>query len=179
MSFIDVMTAYFRGEKLEALFFILPIGLFLVALAAVALKVERGGFAWGVAIPSAIFALVMIATGVGVVARSVERQEKYSSAFATDQAYVVQEELPRMRGVSALFRATLVAFGVAAAVGLCLIYLVGSGWAKGTGSVLVLIGGIGSLVDGFADRRSYPYLDALEVMAKQHDVPLDGAGQLE
>ncbi len=42
MSFIDVMTAYFRGEKLESLFFILPIGLFLVPIAADALKVERG-----------------------------------------------------------------------------------------------------------------------------------------
>ena len=31
MSFVDAMAAYFRDEKLEALFSILPIGLFLVA----------------------------------------------------------------------------------------------------------------------------------------------------
>lgn len=52
-SFIDIVHAYLRDQKLEPLWFILPVGVFLFALAVVALKIERGGFAWGVAVPAA------------------------------------------------------------------------------------------------------------------------------
>ena len=45
MPFLDVMHAYFRGERIEALYFIVPIGLAMVGFAAVTLRAERGGFA--------------------------------------------------------------------------------------------------------------------------------------
>ena len=45
MQFLDVMREYFRGEKIEAFAFILSIGMLLVIFGAIALKVERGGFA--------------------------------------------------------------------------------------------------------------------------------------
>ena len=70
MSFIEIMQTYFRGEKLEAIFFILTIGLALVVFGIVALKAESGGFAWGVAIPSILFGLVLMGTGIGVAART-------------------------------------------------------------------------------------------------------------
>ena len=38
MPFLDVMHAYFRGERIEALYFIVPIGLLMVAFAAVGLR---------------------------------------------------------------------------------------------------------------------------------------------
>lgn len=47
MNFTPIMQSYFRGEKLEALFFIIPAG---VALGVVALRAERGAFAWGIAV---------------------------------------------------------------------------------------------------------------------------------
>jgi len=51
MPFLEVMHAYFRGERVEALYFIVPIGVAMLAFAAVTLRAERGGFAWGLAIP--------------------------------------------------------------------------------------------------------------------------------
>jgi hypothetical protein len=38
MSFLEIMDIYFRGEKLEALWFILPAGILLQTFGAVALK---------------------------------------------------------------------------------------------------------------------------------------------
>jgi len=57
MSFIEIMHTYFRSEKLEAFWFILPVGILLFIFGIVALKAERGGFAWGVAIPCLIFGI--------------------------------------------------------------------------------------------------------------------------
>jgi hypothetical protein len=39
MSFVEIMQIYFRGEKLEAFWFILPIDIFLIILGIVTLKV--------------------------------------------------------------------------------------------------------------------------------------------
>jgi hypothetical protein len=55
MPFLDVMHAYFRGERIESLHFIVPIGIAMVAFAAVTLRAERGGFAWGLAVPLVLF----------------------------------------------------------------------------------------------------------------------------
>ena len=70
MSFIEIMYTYFRGEKLEALMFILPVGLLLFGFGIAALKAERGGFAWGIAVPCLIFGIIFIRTGIGVGART-------------------------------------------------------------------------------------------------------------
>ena len=45
MPFLEIMHAYFRGERIEALYFIVPIGVLMLAFAAVTLRAERGGFA--------------------------------------------------------------------------------------------------------------------------------------
>jgi hypothetical protein len=47
VSFLDIMQSYFRGERTEALFYILPAGVVLFGLAATALASDRGGFGWG------------------------------------------------------------------------------------------------------------------------------------
>lgn len=70
MAFLDIMQTYFRGEKLEALLFIIPVGLFLVMLGIAAIKAEKGSFAWGVAVPAILFGLVLIGTGVGIGMRT-------------------------------------------------------------------------------------------------------------
>jgi len=57
MSFIEIMHTYFRSEKLEAFWFILPVGILIFFFGIVALKAERGGFAWGVARPCLIFGI--------------------------------------------------------------------------------------------------------------------------
>ena len=168
-SFFDVMQTYFRGEKLEALFFILPVGIALAAFGAVALKAERGGYAWGVAIPCFLFGLVLIGTGIGVGARTSGQVAELKKGFEQAPAATVAKELPRMQKVNTNFRTTFFAFGVLAAIGLGLHYLFSTSWGRGLGAVLLLIGAIGLLVDGFAERRAEPYTAALKEVASQHE----------
>ena len=72
-----------------------------------------------------------------------------------------------MQKVNANFRLTLYAFGALAAIGLGLHYLVTTDWARGLGAVLILVGAVGLLIDGFAERRAAPYTKALQSIAEQ------------
>jgi hypothetical protein len=165
MTFLETMQAYFRGEKLEALWFIIPLGLTLVGFAVVAVKVERGGFAWGLAIPCALFGLVALVTG-GVVAVRTERQvAAIERTFAEAPAALAASELPRMEKVNADFKAYFAGFAVLVATGLTLLLVVQAPWARGLGPALILIGGLGFVIDGFASRRAIPYTAALVELA--------------
>ena len=118
MSFIETTHTYFRGEKLEALWFILPVGILLVILGVVALKAERGGFAWGIAIPSLFFGILLIRTGIGVGTRTNKQVAQIEQSFQKNPVEMVNKELPGMEKVNANFKLTLFVFGVLAAVGL-------------------------------------------------------------
>ena len=168
MSFIEVMQTYFRGEKLEAIFFILTIGLALVAFGIVAFKAESGGFAWGVAVPSIVFGLVLMGTGIGVAARTNSQIAEIKTGYQSDPGAMVKKELPRMEKVNANFRTTFYVFGVLAAIGLAFHYLAGPTWGRGLGAVLILVGALGLLIDGFAERRAVPYAAALEEIAGEN-----------
>ncbi|AEG71173.1 hypothetical protein [Ralstonia solanacearum] len=161
MPFIDVMHTYFRGEKIEALFFIATTGLALVIFGITALKVERGGYAWGVGIPSILFGLVLIGVGAGVGLRTDKQVAELERSFQRSPAALVQGELPRMEKVNATFRTTYYVLGLVSALGLFIHYLGGPGWGRGLGSTLILLGAIGLLIDGFAQRRAEPYMAAL------------------
>jgi hypothetical protein len=161
LSFVEIMHAYFRGEKLEALVFIIPAGLVLVGLGIVALKVERGGFAWGLAVPCLLFGLVAIATGATVAMRTSGQVAALERAYETAPAVMTETELPRMQRVMADFKKYFVGFGAAALLGLALLLGVRADWAAGLGRALLLVGAIGFLIDGFASRRAEPYLTAL------------------
>jgi len=173
MSFIEIMHTYFRGEKLEAFWFILPVGLLLVIFGIVALKAERGGFAWGIAIPCLIFGVVLMGTGIGVGSRTNRQISNIEQGFHEDPAAMVQKELPRMEKVNANFKLTFIVFGMLAAVGLGIHYLGGPNWGRGLGAVLILISAIGLLVDGFAERRAEPYTAAMEQLAVTHSASPD------
>lgn len=165
MPFLDFMHAYFRGEKLEALFWIVPAGLALVALGIVALRVERGGFAWGVAAPALLFGLVLAATGGVVAARTDGQVAALERAHAASPAEMARAELPRMRKVNADFRTYFAAFVALAAVGLFLVTALPAPWARGLGSTLLLVAAVGLLIDGFASRRAAGYTAAVEELA--------------
>lgn len=165
MPFLEVMHQYFRGEKLEAWFFILPLGVTLIGFGVTALRVERGGFAWGVAVPAILFGLVLVGTGLGVGLRTDGQVAGLERGFGESPAAFVHNELPRMKKVNANFRLTFVVFGVVAAIGLLFHYAAGTGWGRGLGAVLILIGGLGLLIDAFAEHRALPYTTALEELA--------------
>lgn len=170
MSFIEVMQAYFRGEQIEAIAFIIPVGVLLTAFGAVALKVERGGFAWGTAVPCILFGLVAIGVGAGIALRTPGQVADITRGYEEAPVAMIEKELPRIQKVNADFKVYFAAFGLAVAIGLALIFLVRTDWARGVGPALILVGAIGFFIDGFAERRAVPYTSALEELAEQHQV---------
>ncbi|MGE3671289.1 MAG: hypothetical protein AB7K71_16590, partial [Polyangiaceae bacterium] len=168
MDFMQTMHAYFRGEKLEAAFFIVPVGLLFLGLAYGAWRSESGGFMWAVIVPSVILGATLLAVGVTVAGRTAGQLAALEQAYQQDVALMVKTELPRMRQVMTLFSRTLPAFGVLALLGLILRYAVRTEWAIGLGALLVAAGGVGMLIDGFAERRAHPYVRALEALDAQH-----------
>lgn len=164
MSFSEIMHAYFRGEKLEAACFILPVGLLFLGLAYGAWRSETGGFMWGVIVPSVVVGLLLVGVGASVAGRTNGQVSALEKAYEADPQAMVREELPRMRKVEDLFRTTLPIFGVVTVLGLGLRFGVRVDWAVGLGAVLIAAGGAGLLIDGFASRRSTPYVAALEAL---------------
>jgi len=164
MGFLDVMHTYFRGEKIEAIWFIAVTGILLVVFGAVALKAERGGYAWGVAIPAILFGLVLMGVGATVGSRTDRQVAAIEHDFHQNPSALVEKELPRMEAVNANFRVTFYALGILVAAGLLFHYLAGPEWGRGLGSTLMLLGAIGLLIDGFAERRAEPYTAALVQM---------------
>lgn len=168
MDFMHTMQTYFRGEKLEAAFFIVPVGLLFLGLAYGAWRSESGGFMWGIIVPSVILGATLLAVGVTVAGRTAGQVAALEQAYRADAAVMVQAELPRMRQVMTLFSRTLPAFGALALLGLVLRYAVRTEWAIALGALLVAAGGVGMLIDGFAERRAHPYVEALEALEAQH-----------
>lgn len=171
MDFLEIMHSYFSGEKLEAALFIAPVGLLFLAMAVGAWRSESGSFMWGSMLPAALFGLVLVGTGLGVASRTSGQVETIERTFAENPAALAQVELPRMRQVMVLFSRTLPVFGVLVFIGLLLRYGVRSGWATGLGAVLVAGGGIGMIIDGFAERRARPYVAALETLGATANAP--------
>lgn len=169
MSFVEIMSSYFRSERLAALYFILPVGLALALGALALLKTDRAAVSWGAGVPALLFGLAFVATGLGVGLRTPAQIEALTAQHAAAPAELIKVELPRMEKVNKNFHTTHYAFGVAALVGLALIYGLGKDWAFGLGAVLVLTAGIGFLIDGFAERRAAPYTAALQALAAQQN----------
>ena len=170
MGFADVMHAYFRGEKLEAFGFILPVGVLLLAFAAVAIKVERPGFGWGVAIPCILFGVVVIATGWVVGSRTAGQVAELDRILADSPVGLITVELPRMGKVNEAFALYVKGYLAMTVIGLGLRFALSADWAHGTGSALILIAGLGFMIDGFAERRARVYTLALHELARDNPI---------
>jgi hypothetical protein len=170
MPFLDVMHAYFRGERIESLYFIVPIGIAMVAFAAVTLRAERGGFAWGLAVPLVLFGVFAIGIGAAVGLRTTAQVAELEAGFQSDPGAMVAEELPRMHNVNDNWPIYIGMWTTLVLVGLGLRFGLKADWAHGVGPAIILIGAMGFLIDGFAERRARPYTEALEALAAEHDV---------
>jgi len=170
MPFLDVMHAYFRGERIESLYFIIPIGIAMVAFAAVTLRAERGGFAWGLAVPLVLFGLFAIGVGAAVGLRTSGQVAELEAGFQSDPSAMVAQELPRMQKVNDNWPIYIGMWTAMVVVGLGLRFGLKADWAHGVGPAIILIGAVGFLIDGFAERRARPYTEALEALAAQHEV---------
>jgi hypothetical protein len=167
MDFLDTMATYFRGERIEALACIAPVGLLCVVFGALILRDERSPFTLGVGVPFLVLGAALLAVGASVGFRTPGQVERLTALYRDDLARFVAEEIPRMRKVNANWPVYLATWSVFAIGGLVLRFLVQRDWARGVGIALVFFGGVGLLIDGFAERRARPYTEALEALEKE------------
>ncbi len=164
MDLLAVMHEYFRGERIESLYVIAPVGAACVLFGGALLKTERSGFFIGVAAPFILLGAALLATGLAVGLRTPSQMSALESKLETDRAAFVAEELPRMKKVNANWPVYLTTWCVFAVVGLGLRFGLSREWSHGLGIALVFFGGVGLLIDGFAERRARPYTEALTAM---------------
>jgi hypothetical protein len=178
MRLLDAITLYFQGEKIEALVFILPIGLLSLVFGGWLLSEGQGGFARGVAIPFILMGLVMSVVG-GVVGYRTPSQVAALEAALTAPAAgspatgspaagspaagspALELERARMEEVNRAWSGYLVIWAAFGVIGLALRFGVRDDMWQGLGIALVFFSGVGLLVDGFAERRARVYAGVL------------------
>jgi len=164
MNIVDVMTDYLRGEKLEALIFILPMGLASIVFGAWLLTDAKESFFRGVAAPFLVLGLALMITGATVGFRTPAQVERLTAAFVAQPEATRVEEQARMEKVNGAWSTYLTVWATFAIVGLLLRFALQNEFARGVGTALVFFAGVGLLIDGFAERRAHPYSKALETV---------------
>jgi len=173
MTFLEQLQHYFQGERIAALAFMVPVGVFLFVLAGAAMKSEGGVFGVGIAVPLVVFGLFSGGVGLGIGLRTSAQVAALEAELATSPRTMLGKELPRMRKVNGNWPILVAVWAVFVVVGMGLRFGVKADWAQGVGPALVLAGALGLLIDGFAERRARPYTAALEAQARQHGVAVD------
>ncbi|MEY4267147.1 MAG: hypothetical protein RIS90_1682 [Pseudomonadota bacterium] len=163
VKLLEAMLVYFQGEKIEALVFILPIGLLSLVFGAWLVVDGGDGFARGVAIPFLLMGLLMTTIGAVVGYRTPAQLVQLQTAVKAEPEAARSAEIQRMDKVNGAWHIYLglwAAFGIA---GLVLRFATRGDFTQGLGIALVFFAGVGLLVDGFAERRTHPYTDVLKV----------------
>jgi hypothetical protein len=168
MDFMRVMQVYFRGERIEALCYILPAGVILLGLAATAWASHKNGFGVGLAVPLVVLGLTTVAVGIAVGLKTPNQVDQLESAYRDDPAAMVSKELPRMQAVNENWPRLVMTWASLILIGMTLRFLLRHDWAHGAGIALILCGAVGLLIDGFAERRARPYTDELERLSVEH-----------
>ena len=156
----NILDAYFQGEKIEALVFILPIGL-LCLVFSVWLLVEGGSFQRGVAIPFVVMGLVMSIVGGVVGYRTPAQVQELHAEFAIRPETAQRQEIARMQKVNDAWPRYLIIWVIFGVVGLGFRIFFKGDFAQGLGIALVFFSGVILMIDGFAERRAKVYADAL------------------
>ncbi len=169
-ALFQAMQMYFQGEKLEALVFILPIGLISLVFGAWLITDSPTSFARGVAIPFLLMGLLMTTVGAVVGYRTPAQVKALEQSLQADQQAALQTELTRIGKVNHAWPLYLVVWGLFGFVGLVLRFAASVELLQGMGIALVFFAGVGLLVDGFAERRTHPFVAAIQ--ANIGDVPV-------
>jgi hypothetical protein len=162
IELLDAIHAYFQGEKLEALIFILPIGLICTVFSVWLLTDNPGSFTKGVAIPFLVLGLMLCTVGSVVGFRTPAQVSGVIQSLEADQPAGVQAEAQRMVKVNQAWPMYLVVWLVFGVLGLVLRFAGTPDFYQGIGISLVFFAGLGLLIDGFAERRTHPYVHALK-----------------
>jgi hypothetical protein len=167
MKPVELMTSYLLGEKLEALIFILPLGLSSLVFGVWLLIDAPTSFTRGVAWPFVVLGLLLSVTGGTVAFRTPAQVERLAASFAAAPEPTRVEEASRMKKVNAAWPTYVALWASFAVVGLGLRFATRHDTAHGVGTALVFFAGVGLLIDGFAERRARPYTEALTVQSAQ------------
>ncbi len=152
-------------KKIEALVFILPVGL-LSLVFGTWLVVDGGdAFARGVAIPFLLMGLLMTATGAMVGYRTPAQLAQLQTALKTAPEATRAAETQRMIKVNSAWNIYLVGWAIFGVAGLALRFATRGDFTQGLGIALIFFCGVGLLVDGFAERRTRPYFSVLGSLA--------------
>lgn len=162
MNLWFMMNEYFQGEKIEALVFILSIGL-LSLVFGVWLLTEGGNFAKGVAIPFLALALISITVGSVVGFRTPNQLSNLESGLVKNKYETIKNEVQRMEKVNQAWPKYLVVWIALGIIGLILRIFTKSDFTQGIGVALVFFSGVTLLIDGFAERRAIKYANHLQV----------------
>lgn len=170
IALFDAIQIYFQGEKIEALVFILPVGLLSLVFSVWLLTDQPSGFSRGVAVPFLLMGLLMSTVGGVVGYRTPSQVSGLVSAVEVDPQGGVRAEIERMTKVNNAWPFYLAIWGLFAVVGLLLRFAISSDFFRGMGIALIFFAGVGLLVDGFAERRTHPYVDVLnKVLKNSHE----------
>ena len=101
MKFLETMLPYFQAEKIEALVFILPIGLLCLVFGGWLLSEGQPGFSRGVAIPFVVMGLVLSIVGGTVGFRTPMQTAQIQQAYEADPTTALKSESARMEKVNA------------------------------------------------------------------------------
>lgn len=162
MKFLETMLPYFQAEKIEALVFILPIGLLCLVFGGWLLSEWQPGFSRGVAIPFVVMGFVLSIIGGTVGFRTPMQTAQIQQAYEADPATALKAESERMEKVNRAWTWYLAIWVVFIMLGLGLRLLANSEFLRGVGIALIFFAGVGLMIDGFADRRARVYSDTLD-----------------
>lgn len=162
MNLWFMMNEYFQGEKIEALVFILSIGL-LGLVFGIWLLTESGNFAKGVAIPFLVLALISITVGSVVGFRTPKQLRNLESRLVNNKYETIKTEVERMEKVNQAWSKYLVVWITLGIIGLALRIFTKNDFAIGLGVALVFFSGVTLLIDGFAERRAIKYANHLQL----------------
>lgn len=156
-----MLNEYFGGEKIEALVFILSIGL-LTLVFSIWLFTEGGRFATGVACPLLLLIVIAVTVGGVVGFRTPSQVKSLEQGLVSAKEQTLKAEIIRMDKVNKawpVYLAVWIAFGV---IGLLLRVFVNDDFFQGMGISLVFFSGVTLLIDGFAERRAAKYAGYLQ-----------------
>lgn len=162
MKFLETMLPYFQAEKIEALVFILPIGLLCLVFGGWLLSEGQPGFSRGVAIPFIAMGFVLSIVGGSVGFRTPMQTAQIQQAYEADPTTALKSESARMEKVNRAWTWYLAIWVVFILLGLGFRLLAQSDFLRGMGIALVFFAGVGLVIDGFADRRARIYSDVLD-----------------
>jgi hypothetical protein len=159
-DFIEVMHAYFRGEKLLAWTF-LALGLPMLGFSIHVLRSQAAGFRLGLAIPLALAGVLMIVAGPLFARHNDRLAHDIERRVTSDPAEVAEVEGERMDKVNANWPRAKGSWAVIALLAMGLLLFVKQDWAHGLGLALLLLTTMLFFVDVFGERRAVPYTEAL------------------